>query len=41
MFTAILASSPWWGPVAAAALEAAATVVSGIFVYDVVSILVN
>ena len=41
MFTAILASSPWWGSVAAAAIEATATVVSAIVVYDAVSILVN
>ena len=41
MFTAILASSPWWGPVAAVALEAAATVASAVVVYDAVSILVN
>ena len=38
MFTAILATSPWWGSVAAAALKAAVT---AIVVHDAVSILVN
>jgi hypothetical protein len=38
MFTTIVVTSPWWGSVTVAALEAA---VSAIIVYDFVSILTN